>query len=537
MENLGFIYINLDKDESRRQKIEHQFSSLNITNYHRTPGVVHSNPKIGCCLAHINAIYNAYKSPYDYVIIMEDDLLFEEGFKCVEVALKYLPKDWEIFQCHTINPYLLKELFKRLHLRKSIYNKILKGYFMSAACYLLNRKGLKTFIDKMILESSNGQFLKVDLSRPNCEAEELVYRYLNSYTILIPFFNTLEESYSNISNNIEYRSNNTENMLLYSKLMICGVEPKEFNPEDSYSILPYNLHWINDQPTNQIFLDRVYKEHTEFLVFLHSDLADRLFQYCSVYAIAKCFNANFKVFMNNENKYSDFFRIARDFPPYKEKNLLDDILSKENSIHTYNTLIMDNIEYYHSKKGQICTEFVKDFKLKDTPKTYIFSGLYRDENFFIDYKADILNMFQENSKEKILLDLLNNFYNDMICIHINLKNASVNLYNYYKNAIIAASDIVSNIKFIIVSNDNRDEIYKKYPYISGIPLLFLKDKNEITELFFMTRCRGVICSNNLFSWWGAWLNKNSKPLIYIPNKWFKNDDTIIHMKNSIILDI
>lgn len=59
---------------------------------------------------------------------------------------------------------------------------------------------------------------------------------------------------------------------------------------------------------------------------------------------------------------------------------------------------------------------------------------------------------------------------------------------------------------------------------------FLKHSHEIKtsrskfhDLYVMTRADINILANSTFSWWGAYLNTNNSK-VYIPKKWYKNDD-------------
>ena len=82
---------------------------------------------------------------------------------------------------------------------------------------------------------------------------------------------------------------------------------------------------------------------------------------------------------------------------------------------------------------------------------------------------------------------------------------------------------------------NINKIYRKYPELKGIPKLITETVDEFVDLYFMTRCRGVICSNSKFSWWGAWLNQKQEKFVTIPDK-FRNDiEDTIDMKGALII--
>ena len=89
--------------------------------------------------------------------------------------------------------------------------------------------------------------------------------------------------------------------------------------------------------------------------------------------------------------------------------------------------------------------------------------------------------------------------------------------------------------FYVISDDvpfcKSIETLKKYN------CQFYVNDNELETLYFMAKCRkGGICANSTFSWWGSYLNTNSKKLVTFPNQWFNNDWNIdIYPKGSIII--
>ena len=74
------FWINLDADVVRREAMLKFFETHNFENVTRVPGVVHSEHKTGCGLAHL-AAFNA--APAENFIIMEDDCVKSSCFSPV----------------------------------------------------------------------------------------------------------------------------------------------------------------------------------------------------------------------------------------------------------------------------------------------------------------------------------------------------------------------------------------------------------------------------------------------------------------------
>ena len=92
--------------------------------------------------------------------------------------------------------------------------------------------------------------------------------------------------------------------------------------------------------------------------------------------------------------------------------------------------------------------------------------------------------------------------------------------NYYPNAI---KEFPEGTKFSVFTNDI--EYAKSKAFLKDISYEFIQE-SEIDSLYLMSQCKGGICANSTFSWWGAYLNPNRK--LIIPSKWF--NDTITYTR-------
>jgi len=84
----------------------------------------------------------------------------------------------------------------------------------------------------------------------------------------------------------------------------------------------------------------------------------------------------------------------------------------------------------------------------------------------------------------------------------------VDLTRYYANAMaLFPEDTV----YSIFTNDVE---YAKSFNLPGSII----EENESDSLFLMSQCKGGICANSTFSWWGAYLNTDR--MLTLPDTWF-----------------
>ena len=100
------------------------------------------------------------------------------------------------------------------------------------------------------------------------------------------------------------------------------------------------------------------------------------------------------------------------------------------------------------------------------------------------------------------------------------------LKNYYQKCMT----LCPNSEFVIFTND--------VPYANTIiPYCEIIQESEVDTLFLMSKCKGLICANSSFSWWGAYLNSD-RP-IFMPSKWYGCGAVIgnYYFKGVNIIDI
>jgi len=107
-------------------------------------------------------------------------------------------------------------------------------------------------------------------------------------------------------------------------------------------------------------------------------------------------------------------------------------------------------------------------------------------------------------------DYKNNPYHDL------------SLKKYYEKCIALCPDS----EFVIFTND--------VPYANTIiPYCEIIHESEVNTLFLMSRCKGLICANSSFSWWGAYLNPH-RP-IFMPSKWYPHNSQGNYYFNGVTL--
>ncbi len=151
------------------------------------------------------------------------------------------------------------------------------------------------------------------------------------------------------------------------------------------------------------------------------------------------------------------------------------------------------------------------------------NGYFQSEKYFINYRNEILNLFEINSdiKDKIITKYGDILSKKTCSIHVRRGDyVRLNQYHtvqpidYYQKSIKLIGE---EYNYLIFSDDlewcknNFDFIQNKY---------FIENDTDYENLYLMSMCDHNIIANSSFSWWGAWMNKNKTKKVISPKNWF-----------------
>lgn len=160
-----------------------------------------------------------------------------------------------------------------------------------------------------------------------------------------------------------------------------------------------------------------------------------------------------------------------------------------------------------------------------------FDGYWQHEEYFCDIRDIILKAFDfpsiMDNPNKELVEKLS--CTESVSLHIR-RGDYVNhpLFqgicdlDYYKRAIEYMEEKVAPRLYCIFSNDIewceihlRDFLFNK----DVIYVNWNRESQSFIDMQLMSFCSHNIIANSSFSWWGAWLNRNSFKVVVAPQKW------------------
>lgn len=160
-------------------------------------------------------------------------------------------------------------------------------------------------------------------------------------------------------------------------------------------------------------------------------------------------------------------------------------------------------------------------------KKLLLIGSFQSEKYFIDYKKEILDLFEVPN------DLKQEVFNYLseIGVNPNRKLTSIHVrrgdylkflgfhtpcsIEYYNEAI----SIIKNHEdsdFVFIS----DDIEWVKENFKGDGYFYSELNNDILDLTLQTICDNNVIANSSFSWWGAWLNQSQNKKVIAPKQWF-----------------
>lgn len=151
----------------------------------------------------------------------------------------------------------------------------------------------------------------------------------------------------------------------------------------------------------------------------------------------------------------------------------------------------------------------------------IFQGYFQSEKYFDGFQDEVREIFQFPNEVKDNVEMFTDKLNKpLLGIHIRrgdyvkFKHVHTNCSaDYYSKA----SKLIGNVGSSVVCTDDWDSVNKEMSFSSATKSTF---KNELEDMYFLSKCDKLILCNSSFSWWGSFLGNASKTVV--TKDWFVN---------------
>lgn len=96
--------------------------------------------------------------------------------------------------------------------------------------------------------------------------------------------------------------------------------------------------------------------------------------------------------------------------------------------------------------------------------------------------------------------------------------------NYFHKAIEYLAERIENLTFFVFSDDIK---WCQENVSSNHKIIYIEENttnDPSLDMRLMSECNHNILSNSTFSWWSAYLNKSSYPIVIAPSRWFSQEN-------------
>lgn len=276
-----FYWINLLHRSDRRAKMMDQFARLGITNHVRIDGIRVDDgvpSYAGCIRSHLHAVTVASLDLHDQTddtiaVFLEDDIvLTEASLDNIHQCLTMLPPEWEVFQAHVIVPSMHEAVLDKFE-RTQTYppNHLLRGYFMSCACYVMNARGIRKFRTSRVRPWTADRCVHPSfdfvIAGEVVIIETVMYNGFHTFTTLYSLTNTDESAqgdYHHMDTTKKQSRINYRNMVLVDRIEKERAASQSLSqPPVAASIvdIPADYHWFNCLSSAHRFLDPIWSRY------------------------------------------------------------------------------------------------------------------------------------------------------------------------------------------------------------------------------------------------------------------------------------
>ena len=157
-------------------------------------------------------------------------------------------------------------------------------------------------------------------------------------------------------------------------------------------------------------------------------------------------------------------------------------------------------------------------KIQKSEKNYI-DGYWQYSNYLNDYENTIreeLSVRNEiNNRNIVMANVIKRC--NSVAIHVRRVRYDTLLdLNYYIYAINKIKTQIKDPVFFVFS-DNIKWCQQNLKVDNSFVFVDHNAGDEVAELWLMSQCKHFIIANSTFSWWGAWLSKNTEKIVMVPD--------------------
>ena len=283
------------------------------------------------------------------------------------------------------------------------------------------------------------------------------------------------------------------------------------------------------------------------VIFLQGGLGNQMFQYAFYLALKhKHFDVECDISMLLHQKQHNGYELSRLFGIQLNKDCyLFNIVRLYYYCRTHQNNLLCSVllnilrrMYYALVLDTAPSSFFSD--IVKTRKN-LFLGYWQSEFFFKEIKNDIFHAFTfkiELLSLKTLSVLEDIKRGNSVSVHIRrgdyLLPENLQLYGnictieYYQKALTVICERVSQPSFFVFSNDIA-WVKEHINIPNSIYVNFNSGSDSWQDMFLMSQCKHNIIANSSFSWWGAWLNRNTNKIVITPSRFInleENSDII-----------
>jgi hypothetical protein len=295
-----------------------------------------------------------------------------------------------------------------------------------------------------------------------------------------------------------------------------------------HQIFPTNYPFYKDDLRHIMHNNIHCSKHPKLLyIRVTGGIGNQLFQIAAGFGLAK--KNEMKLVILTKDCLNTHCTYNHEF--YEMGNLFDQ----------FNTLPVKEIVFTdgYQEKETDCYHYV-DIPVKEN--MYV-CGYFQHKQYFHAYREQILNRLICVEKREYQNDLIAKHgvsISDGYFLHIRRGDyVGHPLYKindkYFQRAIQYIEKREPNALFFVFSDDMPHTEQRKE--LKGKNYMLMTGCNEVSSLLMMSECKGGICSNSTFSWWGAYMIRNPNKVVVLPKTWFNGQPTPagLQYENTVLL--